>query len=126
MAEKKNIIAMINDTPDRTNSMDSADIEKNKIMAILPYLWILFIIPLFLAKDSKYAKFHLNQGVVLSLASLLLSIISGILTSVLAILGVIFWIISVILFIFQILGIVYALQGKAKELPFIGGITIFK
>ena len=54
--------AMIENTPDFTSQMDPADIEANKPMAILSYIWFLFIVPLVAAPQSKFARFHANQG----------------------------------------------------------------
>ena len=113
-------------TPDHTSEMDEKDIADNKVMAILAYIWILFLIPLFAAKESKFARFHTNQGIILFIASIAFGIVNailGLIPVVGAIISVILWI---CLAVFFILGIVNAVQGKAKELPFIGGIKILK
>ena len=49
--------------------VDPADFEKNKIFAILAYLGILVLIPILAAKDSPFAKYHANQGLVLLIGS---------------------------------------------------------
>ena len=123
-AEQKNDfsekVAALNDTADTTAEFDAADIEKNKIMAVLAY--ILFFIPLLAAKDSKFARFHTNQGLVL--------FISAIIASVVAIIPVIGWIVAPILgvavTILSIIGIINALNGRAKELPVIGKFKVLK
>jgi Predicted membrane protein len=117
----------LNNTSDYTNSFDKADIEQNKAMALLSYLGILFIIPLLAAPNSKFARFHANQGLVLFIAEIAISIVSGILTGILWFLGsLIASLCGLIIFIFAILGIVNAVGGKAKELPLIGGIKLIK
>ena len=72
--EKKNDlsdkVASLNNTADTTEEFDAADIEKNKLMAVLAY--IIFLIPLLAAKDSPFAKYHTNQGLVLFLAAIIL------------------------------------------------------
>ena len=81
-----------NNTADTTAEYDAQDIEKNKVMAVLAY--ILFFIPLLAAKDSKFARFHTNQGLVLFLG--------GIIASVVAVIPVssdIFWTLSPSFFI---------------------------
>jgi uncharacterized membrane protein len=99
---------------------DPADIEKNKVMAILAY--IIFFIPLIAAPDSKFAKYHANQGLLLLLFCIAFSIVSSVIPIIgWFILGPICSILGLILFI---LGIINASQGKAKPLPVIGGITI--
>lgn len=106
---------------DYTADQDPEDVKNNKVMAILSYIGILVLIPILCAKDSKFAKFHANQGLVL----FILEIICGILASV-KLIGWIFDILGVVVVIFAIIGIVYAAQGKAKELPVIGNWTILK
>lgn len=110
--------------PDSTAEYDQADINSNKLMAILAYIWILFLIPLFVAKNSKFARFHTNQGIVLFIVSILAGILSSIFSKIH--LGFIGWILDVIIFVFALIGIINAAQGKAKELPFIGKYKILK
>ena len=97
------------------------------------YLGLLFLVPMFAAPNSKYARYHANQGLVLSLAAVafgivyvilvfLLLAISWRLTFLTSILGLL-WIAYPVL---AVIGIINALNGKAKELPFIGKIKILK
>lgn len=112
--------SQLNDTADTTTEFTSEDIEKNKLMAVLAY--ILFFIPLLAAKDSKFARFHTNQGLVLFLA--------GIISSILLVIPVIGWIIapilSIVITVLAVIGIINSLNGKAKELPIIGKFKILK
>ena len=110
--------------PDSTAEYDQADINSNKVMAILAYLGILVLIPLFAAKNSKFARFHTNQGLILLICAIIVSILGSILTRIH--LGFISWILDVLVFVFAIIGIINAAQGKAKELPFIGKYRILK
>ena len=113
-------LTQLNNTADTTAEYDAQDIEKNKAMAVLAY--IIFLIPLLAAKDSKFARFHTNQGLVL--------FIGGIRSSVIAAILIIGWIIApiagIIITILAVIGIVNALGGKAKELPIIGKFQILK
>ncbi len=110
------------------------DVQKNKVFGVLAYFGILFLVPLLAAKDSAYAKFHANQGLVLFILSLALSIVSGIISAILAFIPFTGWIIasliatavSIVCLIFMILGIVNACSGEAKKLPIIGNIQILK
>ncbi len=115
-----NAINKFNDTKDETENFSSADIEKNKIMAVLAY--VIFLIPLLAAKDSPFARFHTNQGLVL--------FIGAILSSVVAAIPIIGWIISpilaVIVTVLAVIGIINALKGIAKELPIIGKFKLLK
>lgn len=109
-----------NNTADTTSEYDAQDIENNKVMAVLAY--ILFFIPLLAAKDSKFARFHANQGLVLFLG--------GIIASVVAVIPVIGWIVApiagLVITVLAIIGILNALNGRAKELPVIGKFKILK
>lgn len=109
-------------TPDTTNQFDPTDINDNKVLAVLSYIGILVLVPLIAAPNSRYARFHANQGLTLWITSLILSAVT-----VIPILG---WIIGVvgniIAFVLMIIGIVNAVQGRAKQLPIIGKFTILK
>lgn len=61
-----------NNTTDTTAEFDSKDITDNKVMAVLAYIGILFLIPLLAAPNSRFARFHANQGLVLFLAEVVL------------------------------------------------------
>ena len=110
----------LNNTADTTSEYDAQDIEKNKVMALLAY--IIFLIPLLAAKDSKFARFHTNQSLVLFLG--------GIIASVVAVIPVIGWIVApiagLVITVLAIIGILNALNGRAKELPVIGKFKILK
>jgi len=85
-----------------------------KVTGIVGYIgWIGWIIA-YLAGDKEGAKFHLNQALVLNIASLL---------SVIPLLG---WVVSILVLVFWIMGIVAAIKEEEKELPLIGGIKILK
>ncbi len=100
---------------------DSADIEKNKTMAGLAYL--IFFLPLIACPDSKYAKFHANQGLIL----LILSVAGNIILSIIPFLGwILLPVLWVVICVFGIIGLVNGFGGKTKKLPLIGGFTIIK
>jgi uncharacterized membrane protein len=101
---------------------DPADAEKNKVIAILAYF--IFFIPLLAAKDSKFAMYHGNQGLVLFLTTLVVYIV-GIVVPFIG------WFIilplgMVVVLIFAILGIINAAGGQMKPLPLIGKFQIIK
>ena len=141
MADNNNInvdevvenIKNLNNTADTTGAYDTQDINDNKLMAILAYIGILVLIPLFAAKKSKFARFHTNQGLVFFLANLALGLVYNIVVQILGGIPVISilvvalgYLVSLVLFVVMIIGIVNAVQGRAKELPVIGKIRILK
>lgn len=123
-------IQSFNDTKDYSNDFDSADIQANKGLSVLSYIYILFLIPLIGAPNSKFARFHVNQGLILFICNLIfnipLSIIIAIVDNIPYIgwISFIFNILRIIPVIFMVIGIINAAGGKAKELPFIGKFRI--
>ena len=103
-------------------------------MAILAYFGILVIVPILAAKDSKFAKFHANQGLVLCICSIVLyvalSLLSFLFYKFLGFLGILISLLSIVvyigIFVLAVLGIVNAAKGEAKELPLIGKYQILK
>jgi len=98
-----------------TSSSSSASGKVNPV-AVLSYLSILVLIPWFMAKNDKFVMFHVRQGLTLFIAEII--------TWAIGFIPVIGWTIAVIGWIvwasFSVLGIINVLQGKEKELPFIG------
>lgn len=85
--------------------------------------YILFFIPLLVpeAKENSFIKFHVKQGLVLFLFSVLIEVIG-------MIIPIIGWLIIVPLgglatLILFIIGIMNAINGKEVELPLIGGFA---
>ena len=123
----------LNNTADTTAEFDAQDITSNKAMAILAYFGPLVLIPIFAAKQSKFARYHSNQGLVLLIASILYGIAYSILSSIilaiswrLYFLVSIIGLVSIVITILAIIGIINAATGKAKELPLIGKFKILK
>lgn len=101
---------------------ESKDAEDNKVYAVLSYIGLLFLVPLLAAKDSPYARFHANQGIVLFIACVVFAALCGV-PFVGWLIGAIGEIGSVVL---MIMGIISAWKGEKKELPFIGKFRILK
>lgn len=119
----------INATPDYTSSLDPQDVRQNRGISVLAYLGLLVLIPLFAAKDSPYARFHCNQGIVLFIAELIISAVFRILRGLPLIgwiFGIVLALVSIATFVLTIIGIVNAANGRAKELPIIGTIQILQ
>lgn len=117
------------DTADSTADMDAKDIEDNKIFSIFAYIGILVLIPLLAAKDSKFGRFHSNQGLVLLIADIVVGIFTGLL-GLIPYVGIVFSIIGGLLGLcalaLMIIGIINVANGQAKDLPIIGKIRLLK
>lgn len=93
-----------------------------KAMSALAYLGILFFLPLVVTPESKEARFHANQGLVLLIAWVVLSFIN-----IIPILGQLIWLLgALVLIVFTIMGILNGINGRQKELPLIGGVELIK
>ena len=119
----------LNNTADTTSQFDPQDITNNKVMAILAYFGILVLIPIFAAKESKFARFHANQGLILFIAGIAIYIVQTIFYSIFSLrlwwlISTVVGIIGLVIFVLAIIGIVNAAQGKAKELPLVGNFKI--
>lgn len=95
------------------------DIEKNKIMAGLAY--IIFFLPLIAAPNSKFARFHANQGLLLFILSVGGNLVLNFIPFIGGILNLIF---SIFVFVLAIIGFMNGFGGKVQELPIIGNLRI--
>jgi uncharacterized membrane protein len=67
------------------------------------------------SKDDPFVKYHVKQGLILFLASLVAMVISN-----MPVIGWFFWVFNIAILIFFVIGVVNAASGKEKPLPFIG------
>ena len=124
-----------------TAEFDAQDINDNKILSLFSYIGILVLIPILAAKDSKFAKFHANQGLVILLGELALAAIKFVVELILGftiykiviigtilgmVVGLVFWVLGAALFALAIYGIICAVQGKAVKFPYFDKVTILK
>ena len=126
-------IVALNHTEDTTASFDAQDIQNNKVLAIFAYLGILVLVPLLAGKDSKFARYHANQGLVLAIAEIIYSVAYSIMSSIilaiswrLSFLVSIIGLVGVVFLVLAIIGIINVANGSAKELPVIGKIRLLK
>ena len=109
-----------------------------KTLALESYLGILVLAPLFGAKQSKFARFHANQGLILfaiTVAMLLLisfnsfvSAAAGVvaISVILGLFSGLYGLVEMAVVVFSVIGIINVLKGKKKALPLIGKIKILK
>lgn len=118
--------------------------EKNvKLYSILAYIGILWIVGLLVKeKDNKTVKFHVGQGMLLTILSIAISIvnnvvISNIFTTTKYLWGVPYTTVSgfgmliesalyIVVFVLMVIGIINAANGKEEELPVIGQYAFYK
>ncbi|MFA9380669.1 MAG: DUF4870 domain-containing protein [Acetanaerobacterium sp.] len=135
MTEEQNVNATTDEPTAQSAApeYDPQDIEKNKTVAGLAY--ILFFLPFIACPESKFGRFHANQGLVLLITNvagwIVLSVISTIITLIIPLLGlflfpVLGFVFGVLILVLVIMGLVNGLGGKAAPLPVIGKIKILK
>jgi len=96
-----------------------------KLYSILSYfsLWIIGLIQL---PQDEDVKFHVNQGIVITIAW----VAYGVLSFIFWLIPVIGWILNIAipiaLVVLMIIGAIAANKGERKELPLIGKIKIIK
>ena len=103
--------------------------DNTKLNSILAYIGPLFLVGLLTDKENPKVMFHVNQGLVLLLASFAVSIVALVL-DILPIGSLIpdlvraaGWLGYTVL---AIMGIINASNGEEKELPFIGQFKLLK
>lgn len=108
------------------------DVANNKILSILCYFGPLVLVVIFMMKNSRYARFHANQGLLLLIFEAAGAILLGLAGSALyyssvyflaTLLWTLFWISIVILLL---MGITNAASGREKRLPVLGRFNIIK
>lgn len=147
----KNFFQKLLDTPDYTAQFDPADVQSTKGASIAAYFGILFFVPLAVNGNSKYGRFHANQGLVFLIASAILGVVSfliqllfnsifvsevtvwGVGTGVYAtngfghfLSGLFGFVLALPSLAWFILGLINSINGRAKELPIIGKLRIIK
>ncbi len=110
-------------TQDDSMLYDTQDVQTNKVWAALSYVGILFILPLLVnGGQSRYAKYHANQGFILFLLNIVIGIVNAILGNIPVLGAIVSVLLSLASLALMILGIINAVNGKAKQLPLIGGL----
>ena len=124
------------------------DVQQSKGIAWLSYMGLLFLIPMFVRRQSDYTRFHVKQGVTLFAVELAYGVTYGILMAIInaifpchytysylyylpsyyvhsSVYNVFSFLLGlgyIFFFVAAIIGIVNAATGKRKELPLIGKI----
>jgi uncharacterized membrane protein len=106
---------------DIAGRFDAETNEKARIASSLGYLF--FFIPLIMHPESKFARYHSNQGFLL----MLLTTVGLMLVSLIPYAGpFLIIIIAIYSIVFGIRGFIIALQGKAKHIPLVGKLVIIQ
>ena len=121
-------------TPRCKDQISPRDISDNKTLSIFSYFGLLFLIPWLASKNSRFARFHANQGLLLFLFTVAASIAVAIVTFIFGFIPVLGVIVNVIMWLvyyvavigYVVLGIYNVVKGRANELPVIGKFRLIK
>ncbi len=91
-----------------TKEPKNLDVEINKAVAALSYIWILFLVPLLLKRKSEFAQFHAKQGMVMFLLSFL---------TIIPLFGQLLFFVLLIVSVISIVKVVK--NGEWWEIPFV-------
>ena len=101
---------------------NTEDVSENKVFGILSYIGILVLIPIFAAKNSQYARFHANQGLVLFILEVALNIIVRIVSAALSftfggalLASLLSLAVAVVSLVFMILGTILSIIGLVLQ-----------
>ena len=119
------------------------DIARHKGISVCAYLGILVLIPLFVGRDSRFARFHANQGLVFLIGIVVVYVLKLILWESLwvwlvgnpfepgvswrwIIFNWSFILIALFFVVLAAIGITNVLRGREARLPLIGKIRLLK
>ncbi len=128
------VVEQFRNMEDDTAQFSPQEIRDHRVMAIFAYLGPLVLVPLFADPNSRFTRFHVNQGLALFLASIAYGIARRV---VLWIFEAVWWaiasplrwalnLVGLIFVVYIVLGVVHAARGEAKKLPFLGRVKLLK
>lgn len=97
-----------------------------KTYCILAYCFILWLVGMTQMPQDEDVRFHVNQGIILTIAGVVAETVAGIFLFV-PVLGQLLMSVSSLAWLaLAIIGIINANNGEQKELPIIGKFRIYK
>lgn len=129
-------VESITNPKDVTDEFETSDIENSKVLCLFAYLQILILIPLVALNDSPFAKFHVNQGLLLLIFTYAYNILKGVVSwplrlllgdsLMMTLINLAFSAVNLLFVAAIVYGIYNAVTGKAREIPVIGKYRLYK
>ena len=123
-------------SPSDQEEMSEADIGNHRAMAILAYIPILVVVPLVFGQQSRFVRYHTNQGFLLFILEVLRWGVMSVLYTglpllfqshpMLSLFGFINGVISFLFLALAIVGILHVISGNCEELPGIGKYRVIQ
>ncbi len=101
---------------------ENSDMTK-RIFCAAAYFGFFFFLPLIAMPNSKEAKFHANQGLVLFLFGMVIGAVADVAATVF---GSVFDVLGILYPLLMVYGASNAMKGSMTELPLIGKLRILK
>lgn len=119
---------------DFSREFSPEDVAQNKALAVLAYFGILVLVPIFAAPNSRFARFHANQGLLFAIGAVAYLLLAFLLSMLFLAISWRMYFVGTILYtlggigltVLAILGIVNAAGGRARELPLIGRFRLLR
>ena len=107
-------------------NIQDEDVKNNIGYALISYFSFLVFVTIIMAPQSKFARFHANQGLVLLITQFILQFVSSIFSSILPLFSGIFGLTEALIMVLMVIGIINVIKGEMKKLPIIGEFQILK
>jgi len=141
--------SMSNQEPNNMNQTPGNSNSNKKAFMIISYLGILWLISMLAENKDENVRFHVGQGIILTISTIALMIILNILNSTIIpnifgtsydlfggirivnstgvwVMRILNWITWLIILILSIVGIINANKNEKKPLPIIGNMAFYK
>lgn len=100
------------------------EIEEGRVLAVIGYLWILFLLPLLLQRQNRFAQFHGRQGLILFVFWFLIWVVFFLILGHIPFVGRVFHIIGYLSYlayaILAVIGLIKAASGECWRIPVLG------
>lgn len=107
-----------------------------RLFCVLSYIAPLWLVGLLVCPQNSHVRYHVNQGIVLTICMFILQVIVQVLAFILSgliylpFVGAAFSVMlilfrsiqSIVSFVWMVIGIVHAVQDRMEPLPFIGSL----
>jgi len=118
MSQTNKSAAKVKDESVAESIVDSAkNAQENDWLAVVSYIWILFVIPLILKREDEFVRHRAKQGLILFIFEILVVVVGSI--------PIIGWLIimplgTILAILLAVLGITHALKGEMWVMPLLG------
>jgi uncharacterized membrane protein len=115
---RDNLSDLLYDEDDEAPRFPDDEVERGKSWAILSYIFFLFVVPYFAARDNRFAMYHARQGLLVFFGWMIVAVLAYIFDQ-----AVIIKLLYLVPLGLMLLGMSNAASGKAERLPIVGDLA---